>query len=134
MNRSGYGEGDCSEEEADEWFRSVADAIRSDAGQAFLRELADALDAMRDKVLIDGHLINAQGDCCALGALCRARGIDTEDMGSDAECVAERLGAPLPLAAEVVDQNDGYRNEIPDARWHRMRRWVEGRIRKEGSE
>ena len=130
MNRSGYGA--CDEDEADEWHRTVAHTIASPEGQAFLRELANALDALPDKVLIARELIDEDGDCCALGALCMARGIDPTGMDSDSDCVAERLGVPLPLAAEVVDQNDGYRNEIPDARWHRMRRWVERRIRKEG--
>ena len=96
MTRSGYGP--CDEDEADEWHRRLKDTIASPEGQAFLRELADALDALPDKVLIARELIDEDGDCCALGALCMARGIDPTGMDSDSDCVAERLGVPLPLA------------------------------------
>ena len=130
MNRSGYTD-DCDEDEADEWRRKVADAIASPQGQAFLRELATALDALPDKWLIEEQLVDEEGDYCAIGAVCRARGIDTEGMDGDGmECVAERLGVPWPLAAEIVNENDGFR-ETPAARWQRMRKWVERHITQE---
>ena len=130
MNRSGYGA--CDEDLADEWFCDVVNAIASPEGQAFLRELADALDALPEKVLIANKLIDKEGDCCAVGAVCKARGIDATHMDSDADSVAERLGAPLPLVAEIIDRNDGYHRDTPETRWQRMRKWVEKRIRKDG--
>lgn len=129
VNRSGYDA--CDEDVAAEWFCDVADAIASPEGQAFLRELADALDALPAKRLIDRVLINDDGDCCAIGAICKSRGISTGGIDNDMGCVAERLGAPWPLVAEIIDQNDGYHNAMPDARWHRMRRWVDKKIRKD---
>ena len=130
MNRSGYGA--CDEDEADAWWRDVANAIASPEGQAFLRELAHALDSLPDKALIDKELIDEEGNCCAVGAVCKARGIDATHMDSDADSVAERLGAPLPLVAEIIDRNDCYHNDTPEVRWQRVRRWVEKRIRKDG--
>ena len=50
--------------------------------------------------------------------------------GDGMECVAERLGVPWPLAAEIVNENDGFR-ETPAARWQRMRKWVERHITQE---
>ena len=129
MNRSGYGA--CDEDEADAWWRDVANASASPKGQAFLRELADALDALPDKALIEGELIDEEGNCCAVGAVCKARGIDATHMDSDADSVAERLGVPLPLVAAIIDRNDGWRNDTPETRWKRVRRWVDKQIRKD---
>lgn len=130
MNRSEYTD-DCDERRVDRWRRKVDAAIHGPEGQTFLRELAAALDALPDKWLIDGSLLNDDGDCCAIGAVCKARGMDTERMDDDGmECVAERLGVPWPLAAEIFDVNDGLR-ETPVARWHRMRRWVDRHITQE---
>lgn len=134
MNRSGYGA--CDEDEADEWCRDVANAIARPEGQAFLRELAAAMDAMPEKVLIANELIDEEGNCCAVGAVCKARGIDTEGMdgdGMDSAAVAEWLGAPLLLVAEMIDENDGFR-ETPAARWQRMRQWVDRHITQEGDQ
>lgn len=131
MNRSGYTD-DCDEDDADEWRRMVDAAIHSPEGQAFLRELAAALDALPDKWLINGSFVNDDGDCCAIGVVCKARGIDTAGMNDDGmECVAERLGVPWPLAAEIVNENDDCR-ETPETRWQRMRRWVDRHITQEG--
>ena len=130
MNRSGYTD-DCDEDEADEWECKLNDAMASPEGQAFLRELAAALDALPDKWLIEEQLVDEEGDCCAIGAVCKARGIDTAGMDNDLGCVAERLGVPLPLACEIVNENDDCR-ETPDVRWHRMRKWIERKIKKDG--
>ena len=129
MNRSGYTESDAdSDTYADEWGHMVAAAIASPEGQAFLREMACALDSLPDKRLIDGSLVNDEGDCCAIGVVCKARWINTAGMDDDGmECVTERLGVPWPLAAEIMHRNDGYR-ETPEHRWHRMRKWVDRHI------
>ena len=134
MNRSGYAESDdddVGDADAAEWHRKVVAAMHSTEGQAFLREMAAALDALPGKWLIDGSLVNDDGDCCAIGAVCRARGIATAGMDDDGiNCTAERLGVPWPLAAEIAYVNDGYR-ETPEARWQRMRRWVDRHIAQE---
>lgn len=133
MTRSGYAESDDDVDDAyaDEWSRKVVAAMHSPDGQAFLREMAAALDALPERWLIECRLIDEEGDCCAIGAVCRARGIDTEGMDDDGvEYIAERLGVPWPLAAEIVNENDGYR-ETPEARWQRMRRWVDRHITQE---
>ena len=128
MNRSGYTD-DCDEDEADEWQCKLNDAMASPEGQAFLRELAAALDALPDKWLIEEQLVDEEGDCCAIGAVCKTRGLDTAGMDDEdgMECVAERLGVPWPLASEIVNENDGYR-ETPERRWQRMRKWVDRHI------
>lgn len=131
MTRSGYGP--CDEDEADEWHRRLKDTIASPEGQAFLRELADALDALPEKVLIDGVLIDEEGNCCAIGAVCKARGIDVGaiDIGS-ASSVGEAVGISCQLAAEIEYENDCWPDEAPKAKWARMRRWVDKKIRKDG--
>jgi hypothetical protein len=136
VNRSGYAESDDDVGDAyvDEWRRKVVAAMHSPEGQAFLRELAAALDALPDKWLIEKRLVDEEGDCCAIGAVCRARGIDTAGMDDDGmECIAERLGVPWPLACEIVDINDG-RRETPINRWQRMRRWVDRHIAQENGQ
>jgi hypothetical protein len=45
MSRSGYSD-DCSGRELVLWRGAVASALRGRRGQAFLRELVDALDAV----------------------------------------------------------------------------------------
>ena len=121
MNRSVY---------TDEWRRMVDAAIHSPKGQSFLREMAIALDSLPDKWLINGSLVDDDGDCCAIGAVCKARGIDTAGMDNDLGCVAERLGVPLPLACEIVNENDDCRETL-ETRWQRMRRWVDRHITQE---
>ncbi len=130
MNRSGYAESDddVGDPFTDEWRRKVVAAMRSPEGQAFLRELAAALDALPDKWLIEKRLVDEEGDCCAIGAVCMARGIDTAGMdAAGMVCIAERLGVAWPLAWQIVDINDG-RRETPINRWQRMRRWVDRHI------
>ena len=118
--------------QTDEWSAKVPTLIRSPKGQSLLRELAAALDAIPERRLIDEMLIDEEGGCCAIGALCRARGIDTAGMDDDGiECVAERLGVPLSLAYEVIEQNDDRYDATPEDRWRRMRRWVDRHITNE---
>ena len=130
MNRSGYTDDfDMDPLVIGRWRGQVAATIRGRRGQAFLRELAAAMDAMRHRWLICDELIDEEGDCCAIGAVCKARGLDTAGMDDEdgMECVAERLGVPWPLASEIVNENDGYR-ETPERRWQRMRKWVDRHI------
>jgi len=97
-----------------------------------LRALLAALDAMPTKALAPDSLRTREGQVCALGALGAARGLDLESLNpNDTAEVAEAFGIARALAAEVVYENDErgpYERETPEARWVRMRAWVEGNI------
>lgn len=134
MNRSNYID-DCDVDPLDfgRWRAQVASTIRGRRGQAFLRELAAAMDAMPEKVLIANELVNDEGDCCTIGVVCKARGIDVSAI--DIECpssVGKAVGISHQLAAEIEHLNDDWPNEDPKARWTRMRKWVESKIMKDG--
>jgi hypothetical protein len=110
MSRSGYTE-DCEDQwQLIRWRGAVRSAIRGKRGQAFLRELLAALDAMPEKRLIAGDLVfEGQpefprphpeediivggdqlvtghgevvmiGEVCALGCLGKARGLDMSNI------------------------------------------------------
>ena len=132
--RSGYDDG------YDNWalvrYRgAVASAIRGRRGQGFLREMLAALDAMPQQRLI-GESFAADGNVCALGAVCASRGVEPppdwscREGGLAAEA-ADTLGIARALAAEVMSQNDegGPYRESPEWRWRRMRRWVAEQLR-----
>jgi hypothetical protein len=134
MARSGYSD-DCDGWALIRWRGAVASSIRGKRGQAFLRELADAMDAMPSKVLISGDLKDAEGDFCALGVVGQARGADLAGVDiEDRQAVAALLNIPEALAAEIMFENDddfayGWRNDTtPQQRWGRMREWVRARI------
>ena len=57
------------------WRGAVKSALRGARGQAFLREMAAALDMMPVKQLIRHELIK-DGSVCAIGAVGRARRLD----------------------------------------------------------
>ena len=130
MSRSGYSD-DCSGAELNLYRGTVARTIRGKRGQAFLRELRDALDAMPVKVLITGELMDADGDQCALGAVAVARGLDVSGIDSeDGAAIAALFGVSETLVREIEWEND----EVPDAiwtaeqRWSYMRKWVDRQI------
>ena len=137
MSRSGYVDADdedASEQAYDSWRAEINTTIRSEHMQAFLVELAGAMDAMPNKILIHGELIDAEGDCCTIGVVCKARGVDVAGMDfEDPDVVGFLAGIPCEMAAEIEYQNDegGSRDESPESRWRRMRKWVARKIRKE---
>lgn len=129
MSRSGYT--DSNDGLAlGRWRAQVRSAIRGKRGQAFLRELIVALDAMPVKELIAEELVTTEGDVCAIGAVCQARGIDVTnvDYGSP-EDVAAKVGIASQMVAEIEYENDegGWR-ETDEQRWQRMRRWAESNL------
>lgn len=132
MSRSGYSDdGDYDQWRTICWRGAVASAIRGKRGQAFLKEMLSALDALPEKRLIDGEL-EASGQVCALGSVGKARGVDMSKIDpEDRETVAGTFGIPLSLAAEVMWENDdaGFYKETPEVRFSRVRAWVAAQIR-----
>ena len=135
MTRSGYTD-DCDDPlERGRWRAQVNSAIRGKRGQLFLRELATAMDAMPEKVLIADQLINEDGDCCAIGVFCKSRGLDVSTIDyNDPEEVGNAVGIARQMAAEIEYENDElWRwgcNESPKERWVRIRKWVESKLAK----
>jgi hypothetical protein len=115
MSRSGYTD-DCDDNWAlIRWRGAVASAIRGSRGQAMLREVAEALDALPEKRLAAESLVTADGEYCTLGALGRARGIDMIPIDpEDRQAVAHTFGVAEALAAEIMYLNDEY---IDDWKW-----------------
>lgn len=132
MSRSGYSE-DC--EHIDLYRANVDRAIAGKRGQAFLREMAAAMDAMPEKVLIAGQLINADGQCCAIGTVCQIRNLDVSKIDyDDPDDVAKAVGISRALAAEIEFENDDdfrYDELTNERRWERMRKWITENLRPE---
>lgn len=126
MSRSGYSE-DLDQWALIRWRGQVASAIRGKRGQAFLRELLAALDAMPDKRLIAYDLKDETGAVCALGCIGAARGMELEKLDpEDYETLAPAFGIAEPLVREIEFENDEWFREPPEQRWTRMRAWVVG--------
>jgi hypothetical protein len=106
MSRSGYSD-DIDGWALIRWRGAVTSAIRGARGQAMLRELVKALDALPEKSLCSGDLVTADGDYCTLGALGLARGMDmTKIDPEDRTAVAQAFGIAEALAAEIMFEND----------------------------
>lgn len=137
MSRSGYVD-DC--ENLWLWRGAVARAIAGMRGQAFLREMAAALDAMPVKELIVDDIVRDDGSVCAIGAVAVARRMDVSSLdNSDGESVGQAFGIARALACEIAYENDErggswrdgkYHTESPSERWTRMRAWVDEQINK----
>lgn len=153
MSRSGYTEGDGPSDEHEQWAMirergAYMSAVRGRRGQAFLVELRDALRAMPEKRLAAHSFQTESGEVCTLGCVFRARGVPIrEDIAATAfegddvsHEVAELLGIPRTLAAQIMWENDEFfawtgllgRSPIAEgeARYRRMLALVEGLIRK----
>ena len=136
MSRSGYSD-DCEGSDLAMWRGTIASATRGRRGQRFFRDLVSALDAMPAKRLIANALgiEEPEGDVCALGALCRAKGktLDEDDT-EDYEKLGETFDIASQLAQEVMFVNDEagpYRGETDEQRWLRVRKWAAEQIRPE---
>lgn len=135
MSRSGYvDDGDIDQWALIRWRGAVKSAIRGKNGQAFLREMRDALDKMVFHQLIAEEL-EKDGAVCALGALGSARGIDMSEIDPyDYETVSARFRIPETLAREIVYMNDDeFWRDTPRKRWERMRAWIDGQIKEPSS-
>lgn len=89
------------------WRGAVMSAIRGKRGQVFLRELANALDAMPVKELVAGELQTEDGCHCALGVIGERRGLNVADMDvDDYDALADALKVNAKIAQEVMWEND----------------------------
>lgn len=105
MSRSGYSD-DYDDRLYNLYRGAVRSAIRGKRGQKLLRELADALDAMPEKRLIEEQF-ESESDYCALGVLAKAKGIDVSTIDPEcAEVVASTFGIADAMAREIVYIND----------------------------
>lgn len=131
MGRSGYTEYYEGNWSQICWRGAVKSAIRGKRGQAFLREMLEALDELPEKRLIADELVTEEG-CCALGAVALKRQVDVEGVDPyDRECIAGLFGIAEALAAEIVYENDEQwsRSQTPEDRFERVREWVVEQIR-----
>lgn len=140
MSRSGYND-DCYDNWAHiRWRGAVAQAIRSYRGQAFLKELLAALDALPEKRLVE-NVFEDKGEVCTLGAIAKARGTDVSDIDIEDEDgvsweISRKLGMARALAAEIMCENDeaSWYGETPEERFVRVRKWIVSQIRKSEEE
>jgi hypothetical protein len=144
MRRSGYSDDYDDQWQNIMWRGAVASAIRGKRGQAFFKEMLAALDALPVKRLVANELeapdlivcshwgLFETKSVCAIGAVGKTRGVDMSDLDpEDYEFVAHKFGIARAMAQEVVYVNDedGPYKETPEARFARVRKWVEGKIR-----
>lgn len=105
MSRSGYTDDDDGG--LGLWRGAVTRAIKGKRGQAALRELAAAMDAMPNKALAAESLVTEDGEFCTLGVLGQARGIDMAEIDPDDwDAVAARFGLAPAMVREIVYEND----------------------------
>jgi hypothetical protein len=136
MSRAGYSDGGDNNWQLIRWRGAVNAAIKGARGQAFLKELAAAMDAMPVKSLTTSAL-EADGEYCALGVIGAARGkdlskMDTEDWGQ----LSREFGIAEAMVREIMNENDECiwrfydqrdKNQGP-ARWKRMRGWIDEQL------
>lgn len=132
MSRSGYSD----DYEHMNLYRATVDrAIKGKRGQAFLQDLAKAMDEMPVKRLISNELVTEEGEVCAIGAVCKKRGLDANIDFEDRDQVARLVGIAPCLAAEIEFENDeaypAYK-ETPEEKWTRMRKWVDDQLQVRG--
>ncbi len=130
MSRAGYTDDFDDHRSLNCWRGAVASAIRGRRGQAFLRELRDALDAMSEKRLIAEEL-SIKGEVCALGVVAMVRSLDTGEIDVyDHESIHVPFGISNAMAREIIWINDESwpYPKTPEERWRKVRWWVESNI------
>ena len=130
MSRSDYGDDYCDDWNSIMYRGWVTKALRGRRGQAFLKELVAALDAMPVKELVAEKLVDGE-NVCAIGAVCKARGLDVSDVNPENyNEVARRVGLAPSMVREIVYCNDeAFVNAGPAARWLAMHKWAKENIR-----
>lgn len=133
MSRSGYSDDyDFDPLALGRWRAQVASSIRGKRGQAFLRELIEALDALPEKRLIANDLEHA-GNVCAIGSVGLRRGVDMSVLDPhDSDTIAGKFGIAHQLVREIEFMNDEcYYGTTPEGRWQFMRDWAVSQLAKE---
>lgn len=132
MSRSGYCD-DLDTWDLIRWRGAVASAIRGRRGQAFLKEMLEALDDLPEKKLIASELETEDGQVCALGAVGVSRNMNLRELDpEDREKVAGLFGIPFSLACEIVHLNDErFGRESPEQRFAMMREWITKQLHNE---
>jgi hypothetical protein len=132
MSRAGYDDsGDMDQWSLIMWRGAVTSALRGKRGQDFLREMLAAMDALPEKKLIKGDLVDKDGCACALGTVALARGADVSNVDPyDHEGIGPLFGIADAMAREVMWENDDgtWKKETPEERFVRMRGWVVSQI------
>lgn len=131
MSRAGYSD-DLDHWALIRWRGQVASAIRGNRGQAFLRELIAALDALPEKRLI-AHELQEGENVCAIGSVGVRRGVDMSRLDpDDPETIAGTFGIAEQLVREIEYMNDeAYWGATPEVRWQHMRDWAVANLRPE---
>lgn len=121
MSRSGYVDYDELDDPLAQgrWRQAVKCAVKGKRGQALLKDLLEALDAMQDKRLYLGSFATADGEFCTLGVLGAKRGTKMDDLGDENDCdprlVGHRFGIAPAMASELMYLNDEYL--VAEWRW-----------------
>jgi hypothetical protein len=141
MSRSGYS--DCEADYDNSWALwrgAVNSSINGKRGQAFLRDLRDALEAKPEKTLVKGALEAENGNHCALGVIGHLRGIDMPkgelddyfDGEETTRNMAHMLNIAPALAREIVYLNDEgspyYGKQTDTDRYNYVLKWVKENI------
>lgn len=128
MSRSGYSE-DGDNWDMIRWRGAVKSAIRGARGQAFLRELLAALDALPSQRLVYGEL-QENGEVCAIGSVGLRRGVDLAELDPyDYDNLADTFGIAQAMVREIEAVNDEWRREPPEQRFARVREWIVEQIK-----
>ncbi len=130
MSRAGYSDDICDNWQHIMWRGQVASAIRGKRGQAFLRELIDALDTMPEKRLI-AHDLQLGSGVCAIGSVGVRRGVDMSTIDpEDWDGIAGTFGIAAPLVREIEYMNDEADwQDNPEKRWQRVRDWAASNLK-----
>lgn len=136
MSRSGYSDDYDDQWGLIRWRGAVASAMKGARGQAFLKEMVEALDALPQRQLIADDLVKLSPDIegkaleypqvCAIGAVGLKRGVDMSELDpEDYRGVANAFGIASAMAQEIVYVNDEmFYDYSPEKRWLHVRRWL----------
>ena len=133
MSRSGYSD-DYDDLDGmlafGRWRAIIASASRGKRGQAFLRSLLDALDAMPVKELARDDMVDDSGCMCALAVLDKHRGGDPARLDPyDHESLGREFNIAHQLSQEVMFINDeSYPWNDKAKRWQEVRDWAAKQI------
>lgn len=132
MSRSGYSDDNDDTWAHIRWRGAVSSALRGAKGQAFLKELDAALDALPEKKLVASDL-EVDGCFCALGAVGKARSIDLSAIDTyDHEALSKTFGIAPAMAQEIMWINDEatfFSDDEEAHRWQEVKKWVKQNLK-----